>query len=800
VTPTHSRYDAFAANHRMHTAIARLPQAVFAVLVATPLAAQCELQWAPGAGTNGPDGRVFAVLALPNGDIVAGGDFRHADHAFANDVARWNGTTWQALGTGTGTAVATVQSLARMPNGDLVAGGFFLTMGGQACNRVARWNGTSWSPMGTGLGAGSVDELLVLPNGDLIAAGSFALAGSVAVDRLARWNGSAWSAVGTGLPPGGVATIGAMPNGDLVVGGTLGTGPLRLVGGTWQTVPGLDPAYSVSIDALTVLPNGSVAVMGSFRIGGVMHGLAILDGITAQPLTGGPFSGAPGSLLAAANGDLVSASNNSVRRWNGASWSTSVAPVAPITAMAEDGAGRIVVGAEYTSPEFAPRPNVARFHGSSWQTLGAGTPPMVLASATLKNGDIVVGGEFTSIGGVTAARVARRTGAAWSPLGSGVDDTIVAIAPTANGDVLVGGEFSTAGGAPAQRIARWNGATWSPVGNGLPFTPYRIVELTNGEILASGPGQFRRWNGTAWLTAGFATTTTHVRGMAALPDGTAILVGTFATATTAMLYANGTATPIPGAPNLVLHWVTRLDDGSFVAGGVGMQRWNGSVWTPLPGSFFSRALAALPNGDFVACGHLQSFGTSTPSAMYRLANDTWQPFGDVLGGDAHCVTATPSGEILVGGVFTTVNGAVSKGCARASAPCPGATAGFGVGCNALAGPIALSPIGLPFVGGVYRARTSGLFTNSVALALAGLPSPAFPVPGSPGCFGYVNPLATELVFPVVGTATLALSIPNDPALVGLQLRLQMAAIEFGGATVSIATTNALDLTVGTMGL
>jgi hypothetical protein len=37
--------------------------------------------------------------------------------------------------------------LATLPNGDLVAGGIFTS----PASYVARWNGTSWSALGTGL-------------------------------------------------------------------------------------------------------------------------------------------------------------------------------------------------------------------------------------------------------------------------------------------------------------------------------------------------------------------------------------------------------------------------------------------------------------------------------------------------------------------------------------------------------------------------------------------------------------------------------------------------------------------------
>jgi hypothetical protein len=98
-----------------------------------------------------------------------------------------------------------------------VAGGEFTTAGGVAANRIARWNGSSWSALGSGMN-GSVTALTVLPNGDLVAGGSFTSAGGVAANRIARWSGSNWSALGSGMDSI-VTALAMLPTGTLAVGG-----------------------------------------------------------------------------------------------------------------------------------------------------------------------------------------------------------------------------------------------------------------------------------------------------------------------------------------------------------------------------------------------------------------------------------------------------------------------------------------------------------------------------------------------------------------------------------------------------
>jgi len=69
--------------------------------------------------------------------------------------------------------------LAVLANGDLVAGGDFTTAGGVSANRIARWNGTSWSALGSGMNGG-VNALTTLPDGDLVAGGGFSVVNGAA--------------------------------------------------------------------------------------------------------------------------------------------------------------------------------------------------------------------------------------------------------------------------------------------------------------------------------------------------------------------------------------------------------------------------------------------------------------------------------------------------------------------------------------------------------------------------------------------------------------------------------------------
>jgi hypothetical protein len=174
---------------------------------------------------------VEVLKVTPNGDLLVGGNFTAAGGVGANRIARWNGSTWSALGSGIlGVDASTVSALLVLPGGDLIAGGYFTTAGGLPANNIARWNGSAWSAIAGGLtypGSASlffvpsVRSLAALPNGDFVAGGFFSTAGSSAISNIARWNGVAWSPLGSGLD-GNVGALALLPTGEIAAGGDFG--------------------------------------------------------------------------------------------------------------------------------------------------------------------------------------------------------------------------------------------------------------------------------------------------------------------------------------------------------------------------------------------------------------------------------------------------------------------------------------------------------------------------------------------------------------------------------------------------
>jgi len=170
-----------------------------------------------GSGMDYP----VSALVVSGSNLYAGGSFYRAGEVWAYQVAQWGGSAWSALGSGmSGDPAAAVWALA--VNGtDLFAGGSFTNAGGVAANRIAKWDGSAWSALGSGMN----DRVyaLAVSGPDLYVGGMFTTAGEVPANRIAKWDGNAWSALGSGMAGVGfpyVYALAADGRGHLFVGGT----------------------------------------------------------------------------------------------------------------------------------------------------------------------------------------------------------------------------------------------------------------------------------------------------------------------------------------------------------------------------------------------------------------------------------------------------------------------------------------------------------------------------------------------------------------------------------------------------
>jgi hypothetical protein len=134
---------------------------------------------------NGMNWRVYALAVDASGSLYAGGQFSEAGETSANLVAKWDGSNWSALGAGlSGVLLPKVDALRLDNSGNLYAGGSFESSDGQPVNNVAMWDGATWNP----LGAGTNGDVYALDIGSLWVGGNFTSAGEKASYSIGKWN------------------------------------------------------------------------------------------------------------------------------------------------------------------------------------------------------------------------------------------------------------------------------------------------------------------------------------------------------------------------------------------------------------------------------------------------------------------------------------------------------------------------------------------------------------------------------------------------------------------------------------
>ncbi|MEO8285003.1 MAG: S-layer homology domain-containing protein [Chloroflexota bacterium] len=311
-------------------------------------------------------------IAVSGTDVYAGGYFTETGGIPANRIAKWDGTTWSALGSGVNYWVYAIA----VSGTDVYVGGFFTQAGGIPASLVAKWDGASWSALGDGIGnvgGGSFVNAIGVSGSDVYVGGKFTEAGGIPASNIAKWNGTSWSALGDGV--GGAENDGvyaiAMRGTDVYVGGHF-------------TQAGGIPASNIA------KWNGtSWSALGA-GVDDVLWGIAATG--TDLYASGRFFT---------AGGETV----HNIAKWNGTSWSALGAGVNDFAYSVAASGTNVYVGGSFTQAGGAPASHVAKWDGTSWSALGAGVSS--LAYVVAANGaDVYVGGDFT----VAGARLSNHFG------------------------------------------------------------------------------------------------------------------------------------------------------------------------------------------------------------------------------------------------------------------------------------------------------------------------------------------------------------------------------------------------------
>jgi hypothetical protein len=210
------------------------------------------------------------AIVVNGNDVYVGGFITNVNGNAVEAIVKWNGTSWSSLGSGltNNGSHATVYCLTLIGN-DLYAGGDFVTAGGNPANRVAKWNGSSWSALGSGSNS-TVSDLVSIGT-DLYALGSF-----TGISGPAKWNGSSWSALGTGVSGGATYDMDVYGTDLYVVGNftSAGGNPANRVakwnGSSWSAFGSNyifnGPIYEITVSDTNVFVGGAFTSIGSLPV------------------------------------------------------------------------------------------------------------------------------------------------------------------------------------------------------------------------------------------------------------------------------------------------------------------------------------------------------------------------------------------------------------------------------------------------------------------------------------------------------------------------------------------------------
>ncbi|MBC8425978.1 T9SS type A sorting domain-containing protein, partial [bacterium] len=387
------------------------------------------------------------------GDLIFGGYFREMIDVRAENVARYDGSAWQALAAGDGIFGDADQVHAW--NGLLVATGDAQSRFGDDVEGalIAAWNGSDWVDLGLGAqatGVSTIDDMVTF-QGDLVVNGNIDSAGGTPCNSFARYDGTSWSPLGDSVTNSG-------GSGMIVIDGVLyavASTPNRVVA---RYEPGTD----------------SWLQLGDAPPGYVFYDLGAYQG---DLIASGSFPSIDGVAA------------NRIARFDGTTWRPMGAGVEGGVFEMHEADGKLYVGGTVAMAGGAPAAAIAAWDGSNWSALGDGLYGRVHALRS-HGVDLYAAGAFSLAGGNPASNIARWDGAAWSILGSGLDDDGLDMA-VFDGKLFVVGDFTTAGGGFNAGIAGWT----APTGTGAVDEP-RVRGATLLSLSPGRPNPFQ--NGTTF--------------------------------------------------------------------------------------------------------------------------------------------------------------------------------------------------------------------------------------------------------------------------------------------------------------
>lgn len=593
---------------------------VITQIILTPASGQSAItdaNWESMGGMPGVDGKVYAMTSDEKGTFYAAGYFRTAGGVFVNNIAKWDGSSWSALGSGTN---SNINDITLDKSGNLYVVGNFDTAGGIPANHIAKWDGTAWSSPGSGLAwggsktASTVTAVITDATGNVYTAGDFDSAGGVAAKNIAKWDGTTWSSLGSGVNDVESASIVR----SLAVDGA---GNIY-AGGEFDSIGG------IAVNHIAKWNGTSWSSLGSGMDSAV---LAVTVDDSGNLYAGGSFSTVNGIQM------------HHIAKWDGTAWSALGDDVDYIEkyncGLSVDNAGNVYMSGSLTLPG---GPNyLLKWNGETWSAFGDGLKT-VISLYIDASGSVFAGGYDM---------ISKWDGSAWSPFGCyGTNSWISALAVDSCSNLYAGGNFSVIGTA-ATGIARWDGSKWcaleNQAENGETFLFSSNLALGGCGIVyaigyISGCKSIAKWNGSNWYniesTISYYTTTLAVDRAG-------------------NLYAGGKFDSINSKPvNSIAVW----DGTEWHALGNGLRSSSQDIWVT--------ALAFDKAGNLYAAGLFDTAGDVAANNIARWDGNSWSALGSgikyLYDIPVNALAFDSKGNLYAGGYFDTAGGVAAKNIAK----------------------------------------------------------------------------------------------------------------------------------------
>ena len=353
----------------------------------TPVMGWAGLSSLPSDGDIG--GYVSKVVQDSRGSVYILGNFENASaNSTADFIARWNGASWEGIGSnGAGESIFDCDTsncdfidLVIAPNDDIFVSGFFTLAGQSDPISIAKWDGTTWTAVGNE--PVYIRGMAVDNEGHLVVTGDFEnLSGVPEADYIAKWDGDSWLALGSNGTGDGF--LNAM--GYLI---TAGSNSSLYVSGEFTDVAGI-----VGNDYIAKWNGSNWESIGEHVIDGDEVDL-LASSLLVDSTSGTDVLYVGGSLSWEDHEDLQ------VAKWDGTAWSAleGDSPLdGYVNSLAQAPTGALVAVGQFGWRNEYSYSSIASWDGKSWRPLGSDDAYLTSVVVT-SDSRLIVGGSFSDLG------------------------------------------------------------------------------------------------------------------------------------------------------------------------------------------------------------------------------------------------------------------------------------------------------------------------------------------------------------------------------------------------------------------